>query len=72
LRALQNQLGALNDAANVRGTVAALLQGDGKADAAIGFAAGSMVGWHGAQTSGAARRALKRYRSFRKLSPFWR
>jgi triphosphatase len=73
LRALQNQLGALNDGANVRGTVSALLQGDGKKDlgAAIGFAAGGMVGWHGAQTPGIARQALKRYRSFRKLKAFW-
>jgi CHAD domain-containing protein len=73
LRGLQNQLGALNDAANVRGTVAALLQGAGKpeASAAMGFAAGSMVGWHGAQVAGAARQALKRYRRFRKLTPFW-
>jgi len=71
LRALQNQLGALNDAANVRGTVSALLQGDGKKDAAMGFAAGSMVGWHGAMAPRVARQVLKRYRSFRKLSPFW-
>ena len=71
LRALQNQLGALNDAANVRGTVAALLQDDGRKGAALGFAAGSMVGWHGAGAPRTARQALKRYRSFRKLTPFW-
>jgi CHAD domain-containing protein len=71
LRALQNHLGALNDAANIRGTVSALLQGDGKKDAAMGFAAGSLVGWHGARTPRTARQALKRYRRFRKLTPFW-
>ncbi len=71
LRALQNHLGALNDAANVRGTVSALLQGEGKQDATMGFAAGSLVGWHGARAPRTARQALKRYRSFRKLTPFW-
>jgi CHAD domain-containing protein len=70
LRALQNQLGALNDAANVRGTVSALLQDE--PGAAMGFAAGGMAGWHGAQTTRTARQTLKRYRSFRKLTPFWR
>lgn len=72
LRALQNHLGALNDAATVRGTVAALLQDGGSTDAGLGFAAGSLVGWHGARAPRIARQALKRYRSFRKLTPFWR
>jgi CHAD domain-containing protein len=71
LRALLNHLGALNDAANVRGTVTALLRDESEAGAALGFAAGSMVGWHSAGTPRTARRALKRYRSFRKLTPFW-
>jgi CHAD domain-containing protein len=71
LRALQNQLGALNDAATVRGTVASLVQDDGSTDAAMGFAAGSLVGWHGARVPRIARQALKRYRRFRKLKAFW-
>ena len=71
LRALLNHLGALNDAANVRGTVTALLRDESEAGAALGFAAGSMVGWHSAGTPRTARRALKRYRSFRKLTLFW-
>jgi len=73
LRGLQNHLGELNDIANVRGVVTSLLR-DGKTqqgNTAMGFAAGSVTGWYGAQTPYAIKLALKRYRKFRKVTPFW-
>ena len=41
-------------------------------DSALRFAAGALVGWYGAQTPRFIHKALKRYRKFRKLTPFWR
>lgn len=76
VRGLQNHLGDLNDVANVRAVVGQLLRPEEKArkdnDAAMRFAAGTLVGWYGAQTPRAIRQALKRYRKFRKVTPFWR
>jgi triphosphatase len=74
LRGLQNHLGDLNDIANVRGVMSSLVRDDRKndGDTAMGFAAGSVAGWYGAQTPHAIRLALKRYRKFRKVTPFWR
>ncbi|HEY0267571.1 MAG TPA: CHAD domain-containing protein [Rhizomicrobium sp.] len=79
VRALQNHLGDLNDVANVRSVVGDLMRPEpdnkgGKRkddDGAMRFAAGAMVGWYGAQTPLAIRRALKRYKRFRKVMPFW-
>lgn len=74
LRDLQNHLGDLNDAANVRAVVATVLAQKGRkeSDAAMGFSAGALAGWYGARTPGAIKDALKRYRKFRKAEPFWR
>lgn len=75
VRGLQNHLGNLNDVANVRAVIGDLLQQkDAKKehDASLRFAAGTLVGWHRAQTPRAIRQALKRYRKFRKLTPFWK
>ncbi|MBW8707927.1 MAG: CHAD domain-containing protein, partial [Alphaproteobacteria bacterium] len=74
LRALQNHLGDLNDAANVRSVVTELLRDKVRKDedAPMRYAAGAMVGWYAAHTPNAISRALKRYRKFRRVSPFWR
>ena len=74
LRALQNHLGDLNDAANVRRVVGDLLRDKGKKDEDVNmrYAAGAMVGWYGAQAPRAIGRALKRYNKFKRVSPFWR
>jgi len=74
LRALQNHLGDLNDAANVRRVVSDLLRDKGKKDEDVNmrYAAGAMVGWYGAQAPRAIGRALKRYKKFRQVSPFWK
>jgi len=74
VRGLQNYLGELNDVANVRAAVGELLQLKGarkEDDAGLRFAAGTLVGWYGAQTPRAIRQALKRYVRFCKVTPFW-
>jgi CHAD domain-containing protein len=74
LRGLQNHLGDLNDAANVRSVVAGLLREKNRKDedGPARYAAGAMVGWYGAQVPGAIKQALKRYRKFKRVRPFWR
>jgi triphosphatase len=73
LRVLQNHLGDLNDVANVRRVVGELLREKSKKDedGNMRYAAGAMVGWYGAQVPGAISRALKRYRKFKRVTPFW-
>ncbi len=73
LRGLQNHLGDLNDAANVRSAVADLLREKIRKedDYASRYAAGAMVGWYGAQVPGAIKQALKRYKKFKRVRPFW-
>ena len=74
LRALQNHLGDLNDSANVRSVVGSLVREKGRKDddSATRYAAGAMVGWYGAQVPRAIKHALKRYKKFRDVEPFWR
>ena len=75
LKGLQNHLGDLNDVANVREAVNVVLRDGGKGrketQPQMCFAAGAVAGWFDAQTPGAIGRALKRYRKFRKVTPFW-
>lgn len=76
VRGLQNRLGDLNDVANVRTVIGELMRPEKtrmrkEDDTAMRFAAGTLVGWYGAQTPGAIRQALKRYRKFRRITPFW-
>ena len=73
LRGLQNHLGDLNDAANVRSVVGDLVREKGKKedDSPMRYAAGAMVGWYGAQVPGAIRHALQRYKKFKRVRPFW-
>jgi CHAD domain-containing protein len=73
LRLLQNHLGDLNDVANVRRVVGELMREKSKKDedADMRYAAGAMVGWYGAQVPATAKQALKRYRKFRSVKPFW-
>jgi CHAD domain-containing protein len=74
LRGLQNHLGELNDVANVRSVVAALLREKAKKDddGAMRYAAGAMVGWYGAQVPHTAKQAMKRYRKFKRAKVFWK
>jgi len=70
LKRMQEELGHLNDISHVRTTIAGLMR-DGDA-AAIGYGAGLVLGHYGAGRDRAAKQALKRYRDFRKLTPFWK
>jgi len=74
LRGLQNHLGDLNDAANVRAVVSNLLREKSKKDGEgnMRYAAGAMVGWYGAQVPGSVKQALKRYKKFKRVKPYWR
>jgi CHAD domain-containing protein len=73
LRGLQNHLGDLNDVANVRSVVHGLVREKPRKDdvAALSYAAGAMVGWYGAQVPTIGKAALKRYRKFKQIKPFW-
>jgi CHAD domain-containing protein len=73
VRGLQNHLGDLNDVANVRGVVGGLLREKARKDdeGAMRYAAGAMVGWYGAQVPRAIKQALKRYKTFKQVEPFW-
>ena len=73
VRGLQNHLGDLNDVANVRGVVSGLLREKSKKDdeGAMRYAAGAMVGWYGAQVPRTIKQALKRYKTFKRVEPFW-
>ena len=70
MRALQNHLGDLNDVANVRTVVGGLVRDKTKKDDDA-YVAGAMVGWYGAQVPAIAKAALKRYRRFKRVKPFW-
>ena len=70
LKRMQEELGHLNDIAHVRTTIAGLMQGGDAA--AIGYAAGQIAGHYGAGRERAVKQALKRYRDFRELTPFWK
>jgi triphosphatase len=73
VRGLQNHLGDLNDVANVRSVVGGLMRERARKDedGAMRYAAGAMVGWYGAQVPHAIGHALKCYRKFKRVDPFW-
>ncbi len=73
LRGLQEQLGAINDIAHVRATMTAMLrETDGKrAHPGERYAAGLVAGWYRARRPRIAKQALKRWKQFRKIRPFW-
>ena len=69
LKLLQEELGHLNDIAHVHTTIAALLCQHDRA--AIGYGAALFASHYDAGREGAARKALKRYRDFKAMKPFW-
>jgi triphosphatase len=73
LRGLQEHLGAINDIAHVRATMATLLrESDGKRSApGERYAAGLVAGWYRARRPRIAAQALKRWKQFRTVKPFW-
>ncbi|HKD48413.1 MAG TPA: CHAD domain-containing protein [Rhizomicrobium sp.] len=73
LRGLQEHLGAINDIAHVRATMATLLREPESKRIAPGerFAAGLVAGWYRAQRPHIAKQALRRWKRFSKVKPFW-
>lgn len=73
LRGLQESLGAINDIAHVRATIATLLRETDAKRIAPGerYAAGLVAGWYRARRPHIAKQALKRWKKFRKVKPFW-
>jgi triphosphatase len=73
LRGLQEHLGAINDIAHVRATMATMLrETDGRRTTpGERYAAGLVAGWYRARRPQIAKRALKRWKQFRKVKPFW-
>jgi len=73
LRGLQEHLGAINDIAHVRATMATLLRETDTKRIAPGerYVAGLVAGWYRARRPHIAKQALKRWKKFRKVKPFW-
>ena len=73
LRGLQELLGAINDIAHVRATMASFLRETDNKRTSPGerYAAGLVAGWYRARRPQIAKRALKRWKKFRKVEPFW-
>lgn len=66
LKTLLDELGAANDAHGVRNVLALL--GDA---AELDFAKGAIAGWYTARNKRLGRRAMKSWRRFKRLKPFW-
>jgi len=66
IKVLLNELGDANDAHGVGG----LMQRLGDAPE-LSFAKGVIIGWYAAKEKRLATRALKNWRRFRRLKPFW-
>lgn len=66
LKDLLDTLGAANDAHGVAAVLA--LVGDGPE---LGFAKGAVSGWYKAREKRLTRRALRAWRAFKRLKPFW-
>lgn len=74
LKELQDLLGALNDAGQVRATLSRLSGEDNVAprvQADLFFAAGLVNGWHCARAMRLGKSALKRWDRFKRKEPFW-
>jgi CHAD domain-containing protein len=66
LKNLLDDLGAANDAHGVPDVLALLGE-----QAELGFAKGAVIGWYRAREKRLGRRALRSWREFRRLRPFW-
>ena len=73
LRGLQEHLGAINDIAHVRANMTILLRETDNKRTSPGerYAAGLVAGWYRAKRPHIAKQALKRWKKFRKVEPFW-
>ncbi len=74
LKALLDDLGALNDVASVRSILTRLVKEEGshRPDPDLCFAAGLINGWHNARAARLGESAVVRWDKFKRLDPFWR
>ena len=66
LKTLLDRFGEANDVHEIGGMLERL--GDGPE---LRFAAGTVAGWHGAREKRLTKKALKSWRAFKKVKPFW-
>jgi CHAD domain-containing protein len=74
IKELQDLLGALNDAGQVRATLSQLTGGDipgARVQADLFFASGLVNGWHCARAMRLGKNALRDWDKFRRAEPFW-
>ena len=74
IKELQELLGALNDAAQVRATLSQLTLDEtlsARTQADLCFASGIVNGWHCARAVRLGGKALKRWDKFKHIEPFW-
>jgi len=71
VRKLQEELGEINDIAHVRATLSDLMRDAGARKSELGYASGLVAGWYRAHRPRLAKKALKRWRRFRDIKPFW-
>ena len=74
IKELQDLLGALNDAGQVRATLSQLTGGDmpgARVQADLFFASGLINGWHCARAMRLGKNALRDWDKFRHAEPFW-
>lgn len=70
VKALQDDLGLLNDVAVAEGLLESLMARPGKHD--IGVAAGAVIGWHARGVASAEPKLRQDWRGFVAAYPFWR
>jgi CHAD domain-containing protein len=74
LKELQDLLGHLNDAAQVRAVVGRLMleeAGEAPVQADLSHAAGLLLGWHHARAETVVKTMHKRWKAFQKVEVFW-
>jgi len=72
LKAIQDLLGRVNDAAAARATLKRVLDGADGDVVALRYAAGLVTGFHDARADGLRADALKEWGAFSGRAPFWR
>lgn len=72
LRAMQDDLGKLNDVETARGLVDGLATGDADRARRIARAGGLVIGWHRHASAQGENLLVKHWRKLKKSEPFWR
>ena len=75
LKTLQDVLGRINDAAQVRGFLGRLMMEEAasaQVQADLSYAAGQITGWNQAAARDLRSKAREHWRAFKQAEPFWR